>query len=61
MIIMTFMMLYFDLRMFLFLIQDWKILINCLAITAIFVFSGKQRTEILYVTLVKTGVDLRQK
>ena len=28
MIIMTFLMLYFDLRMFVFLLQDWKMLTN---------------------------------
>ena len=61
MIIMTFLMLYFDLRMFLFLIQDWKILINCIAILSIFVFSGKQRSEILHVTLIKTGAGLKLK
>lgn len=61
MIVMTFMMLYFDLRMFLFLIQDWKILLNCIAIFSIFVFSGKQRSNILYVTLIKTGAGLKFK
>ena len=43
-------MLYFDLRMFVFLLQDWKMLTNWAAIFFIFAFSGKQRTEILFRT-----------
>ena len=50
MIIFTFLTLYFDLRIFIFLLQDWKMLVNCIAIALIFVFSGKQRTDILYST-----------
>jgi hypothetical protein len=50
MIVLTFLMLYFDLRLFVFFIQDWKMVMNCLAIIFIFAFSGKQRTEILYRT-----------
>ena len=43
-------MLYFDLRLFIFFIQDWKMLMSCIAIALTFAFSGKQRTEILFRT-----------
>lgn len=50
MIIMTFMILYFDLRMFIFLIQDWKMLTNWVSLALLFGFSGIQRTEIIVKT-----------
>jgi hypothetical protein len=50
MIVLTFLMLYFDLRLFIFFIQDWKMLMNWISIALIFAFSGKQRTEIVFRT-----------
>lgn len=60
MIVSTFLMMYFDARMFVFLIQDWKMLTNCIAITLIFMFSGKQRTEILFRTKAYNILKLNQ-
>ena len=60
MIVLTFLMMYFDARMFIFLIQDWKMLANCIAITLTFLFSGKQRTEILFRTKAYNILKLQQ-
>jgi len=44
------MMLYFDLRLFVFFIQDWKMVLNCVSLVIVWIFSGKQRTEIVFRT-----------